>query len=240
MNDKINPHELTLTISLAKEDQKRMQLVYASQLYGTFFGVFGSFEIDYSDKEKLKIKGVHLRLINYKGVINLGIAGVAKTLERIPNSDGQDELTLHFKVQALRKPDVLRYYGFTNEEEIMNGERLIFRRKLINLNADPTTGLNGGGVYDSEFYERDGLYNRKRALRMDDEEETGWGYDQHTGRRHKPKNIPESLTTRSFDKIEFGEGEIVSKFSYVNSKGDTFEPKALGGRCPKTLSIAKY
>src|SRR6266496_6182820 len=50
--------------------------VYASQLYGTIFGIYAKFEPDPEYKGKnYAIKTISFKLINYKGSINIGLTG---------------------------------------------------------------------------------------------------------------------------------------------------------------------
>ena len=56
----IDPVDLTVTISFKKEDENRMQLVYASQVYQTFFAVFAAFDLDRKEPQALKLKGIYL------------------------------------------------------------------------------------------------------------------------------------------------------------------------------------
>ncbi|MBW1295610.1 hypothetical protein [Aquimarina litoralis] len=57
------------TISFNQKHKDVWQPVYMSQLYGTFFGVYGKFNFD---KESNSIE-VDFKTINYKGIINIGI-----------------------------------------------------------------------------------------------------------------------------------------------------------------------
>lgn len=53
-----------------EENKEKWQLVLASQFYGTFFCIYGMF-IPSSDGNTLE--SIKFKLVNYKGIINLGI-----------------------------------------------------------------------------------------------------------------------------------------------------------------------
>ena len=159
MNAKqLNPLDLTLTISLNEADENRMQLVYASQLYQTFFAVFGVFDMDRTDPDTLKLKGISLQLINYKGMINLGIIGVSNPVII------DDGIEIRFMIKAMMPSGVLKYYGFDEAVPVKNSDRIDFQRVLEPIDVKPFTGVGDNLVHDCEFFERDGLYNRKRTL----------------------------------------------------------------------------
>lgn len=245
MEQLINPHDLTLTISLKKEDQKRMQLVYASQLYGTFFTVFGSFDLEYHNDKPVLLKGVCLRLINYKGQINLGLVSVTMdpVLEEIDKQENsksnevEKELTIHFRVQALQNNDVLKYFRFTEPMNIEGLKNLVFQRELLPIhNVDKMSAVHSG-VFDSEFFDRDGLFTRKNTLRMDEETMDDWSCNKHTGRRYKEEmcNEPFNPTTENYDY-----GTVITEYEDMDCEKDNQLNIIKGGRCPKALSITTY
>ncbi len=230
MNTKqLNPLDLTLTISLNEADENRMQLVYASQLYQTFFAVFGAFDVDRADPNALTLKGIALQLINYKGMINLGIIGVS---DPVIIDDG---IEIRFKIKAMTPSGILKYYGFDKAVSVKNSDRIDFQRVLEPIDVKPYTGVGDNLVHDSEFFERDGLYNRKRTLRLDDDTiEDFIPYDSD-GELRRWLSTPTSLegrSTRTANIIKYHTGKLITQEQII--------PKAPGGRCPKSKSIAKY
>ena len=230
MNTKLNPTELTLTLSLKEEDEQRMQLVYASQLYQTFFAIFAVFDIDRTDPNSLKLKGVYLELINYKGIIDIGIVGVQEP------KINDNSIEIKFKVKALHESAVLKYYKFNSVKTVKNNidSQINFSRVLEPMNSDYETGINAHNVFDVEFYERDGLFTRKRTLRLDEEDERDFKVSHHNGLRRRYRN-PQTITApnRFHSKANYIEGVAVQLDT--NSK-----TKAPGGRCPKSINIVRY
>lgn len=230
MNTKrLNPLDLTLTISLNEADENRMQLVYASQLYQTFFAVFGAFDVDRTDPNALKLKGVALQLINYKGMINLGIIGVSNPVII------DEGIEIRFKIKAMMPSGILKYYGFDEVVLVKNSDRIDFQRVLEPIDVKPYTGVGDNLVHDCEFFERDGLYNRKRTLRLDDDTiEDFIPYDSD-GELRRWLSTPTTLerrNARTANIIKYHTGKLITQEQII--------PKAPGGRCPKSKSIAKY
>ena len=56
--------DFSTTILLSPEENNRYQAIYASQRYGTFYGLFGKFDIEKKGK-KTFLRGIDLKLINY-------------------------------------------------------------------------------------------------------------------------------------------------------------------------------
>ncbi|TMU57494.1 hypothetical protein [Flagellimonas algicola] len=64
--------DLTLT---DKKMDNPYHFIYGSNLYGTLFGVFGQFEIETTgDGNVCLVKKIHMDLVNYKGLINIGFS----------------------------------------------------------------------------------------------------------------------------------------------------------------------
>lgn len=59
--------------------------IYASQLYGTFFGIYAQFvreENKVDDQKNFKISKIELKLLNYKGIINIGFTSHSHSQDR--------------------------------------------------------------------------------------------------------------------------------------------------------------
>ena len=182
MDDRPVQKELVLSLSLAEEHNQKLQLFYTSQLYGTFFCIFGSFVIkeDPNDGKK-KIFGVRLQLINYKGLINIGIVDVLEPqIEHyLPNITA---LKIGIVVRAFEKSEIEEEHLFYQPYTYDDLDQIIFERKLLKMSVDERTGVGVANVFDEEFYDRDGLYVRERD-RMDvATSEEDWKYDECVNR----------------------------------------------------------
>lgn len=167
--------EFSSNISLRKGDEERYQQLYATQLYGTLFGVFGKFTWEHVDGG-LKIKRICLRGINYKGPYTL------KIVDRFDEPFVQQSRKVDGQVLILElflKADTSQRHKFPEvvwdfEEKYPNDEFILrdndyFR---INRNLLPMVDKKDGpierrafknGMFDEEFYYRDGLYVREKS-----------------------------------------------------------------------------
>lgn len=198
------------------ENRERIQSLYASQLYGTFFGIFGKFIVKpWKDNYKL-IEKIHLMLINFKGHINLEvrpdfvIAGFEQKVRNEPDIKGLGitlpvQHTLNSK--PIQGPVILDFKEVTHQQDpnnivvtdshgnklgvkVLEGEYLRLERKLMGMNPSASTSDEGSspdGVFDSEFYRRDGIfYEPVQPLDMD----TAMKYDLGDGSFASPSCVP--------------------------------------------------
>lgn len=149
-------NNLDIVINLRKEDTINYQLVYASQLYGTFFCVFAKLNI--ADK---KLVTIELRLVNYKGQINIGM--LPETCGTWVDGSEGFEITMHLKAN-----DGKHQYNegdeiivACNEKPIADLDHIVFRRALHPMyqiaNEEFVKQLSKG-LFDSEFFNRDGAF----------------------------------------------------------------------------------
>lgn len=150
---------LTSTIICKSELKENWQMVYASQLYGTFFAVYAKINADETNKQ---INTIDLKLINYKGPINLGIhrADYNQKRKKYRILDHILEKSIEVNLISI----TLWVHGLSDrvslEEPITvncdaEDSYLEINRKLLPLSKDDNLVVNG--VFDSEFYYRDGL-----------------------------------------------------------------------------------
>jgi hypothetical protein len=164
-------------------------LIYSSQLYGTIFDVYGKFEGDpititdgeFEGKEITKTKGkidayrierILMKLINYKGILNMGFSG---KFQFDPNDTAK---TFYFEVQGA-STNIEEEFILEKETPLIipKGEpvRLVFQRILIPLPGfqEILTGVGNSAdsnqfgklsdpppvfpLFDSEYFERDGI-----------------------------------------------------------------------------------
>jgi hypothetical protein len=167
-------------IRLTANDNNRYQTVYASQSYGTFYAVFAKFTVlDILDNEgqvvpkKKLLEKINLKLINYKGLLNISLE---KGSEKDPNAYERrtDSKSLLIKIKVKGAAD-----GELNtEDEILFNEPVVIEdgmfvsiiRELLTLSGktneefmdDSENTPFVGGVFDDEFYERDGVLTKKK------------------------------------------------------------------------------
>ncbi|WP_430967327.1 hypothetical protein [Spongiimicrobium sp. 2-473A-2-J] len=124
------------------------QNIYSSQLYGTFFMVYAKFSTETCDGG-YKIKSITLRLLNYKGPINLGITRAK--LVRMIHPDATSVL-LKIEVQALQPSNVDVTVDVARDMECSIGGVLQVVRGLKSLGSDFV-----GEVFENEFKYREGF-----------------------------------------------------------------------------------
>ena len=107
--------QISTNIHLCEEANERYQLIYSSQNYGTFYSVYGKFEV-----KNNTLISIDFRLINFKGVLNLGIKNVTYmgfVVRYVKNpidtpKEGLSEVTcaeFHMEIEAL---NTKRLYPF--------------------------------------------------------------------------------------------------------------------------------
>jgi hypothetical protein len=160
--------ELITTVDLAYKgtgDKPVYHFVYASQLYGTLFAVYAKFDGQEADASFI-VNSVTLRLINYKGEINIGFTGDVQI-------NGQD---VNFGVIAA-SIDQERTVTVTPALTVAKGNilALTFNRTVHPMPAFNSYQSRPAGplgvpppsepLFDSEFFERDGVDFFKSELR---------------------------------------------------------------------------
>lgn len=102
--------EILTSVDLTHEPGEAYHFLYASQLYGTLFAVYGKFQctLDKDAKpETLTVGSIDLKLINYKGNINLGFSSTTKdnkpfnTLYKENDASANGKGAIYFEVQAM-------------------------------------------------------------------------------------------------------------------------------------------
>lgn len=145
--DKAILDEMVTSIYLGPKCETINQFMYASQLYGTFFCVYGIFEASDSGTDKKKIDKITLNVLNYKGTINVGL---------IDSFYDKNEETIVLNVKGMSDPSKIIEVDFRgNEVMLANGEELKLYRYLYRLSsakADPDKHF----AFDTEYYGRDG------------------------------------------------------------------------------------
>ncbi len=219
--------QLALPYSFKKEHNDKMQFIYASQLYGTFFGIFAQFETTPNTNDSVFLDKVYLKLINYKGIVNLGITQISNPFIY------EKKLHINIKVKAFQDANKPLLFLFTTRQSIANNQELIINRELDSFAANTTLGLGDNYAFDSEFFERDGYYCRSNTNRFDsipsgeftENEERGVFYRfDSTTKPNQQRVISNNVTYLDPEPIP------------INKEGI---PKLIeGGRCPRTNLFA--
>jgi hypothetical protein len=148
--------------------------LYASELYGTIFGVYGRFTFNKRPaSDDVEVTGLTMRLLNYKGLLNIGFLN-----ERPSYNHGLK--VVNFKVRGGGGKDYIELpFGDPSTRPVIKkGGRfqLTFNRILVPLvgpperNADPRRPIGTvpnqlDPLFDTEFRERDGIDQYHRVLR---------------------------------------------------------------------------
>ncbi len=140
-----------------------LQEVYSSQNYGTFYSVYLSLESKPGSKpNQIEISNIHFKIVNYKGIINMGIVKVG-----VRKDETEGYLEFEVQVRAMernREFPLVEPNGDPMEIKIDRSKinRVIITRLLLPMSTNdfnPALGPNhvNNAVFDDEFYYRDGL-----------------------------------------------------------------------------------
>lgn len=130
------------------------QSVYSSQLYGTFFSIFGKFQTK-SDNENYYLYRATFKLINYKGIINMGITRIDEPYLRVTNS-GTTHYDIQLEVKALHDNDKVTLNFNTPLIIPKKNSFMNIDRKLIQMHHPKKSALENN-IFDEEFYYREGV-----------------------------------------------------------------------------------
>jgi hypothetical protein len=168
------------TIVLREGRSGDFQLVFASQVYGTFFGIYA--KLDFTKLSgRLKLNKITFRIINYKGQINIGIDSVDAPLY---HPEDHRKLNIIFHLKGYMPPLQDYECDFTQDEIYLeDGSEITFKRNMRDFVAD-TNHLFEDGAFDSEFYFRDGLFPIEAPVAaLEKEIERRYPSDQTIGKR---------------------------------------------------------
>ncbi len=140
----------TIDLSNSKETSKFYQSIYSSQLYGTFFVIFAKFKTK-KISQGYKIKNITLRLMNYKGPINLGISRARFYSEQIGESYRG---VLKVEVEALSGNNNMDF-----ENVIIKADSRCTITNFIEVERSVKELSNPikNGVFEEEFFYREGF-----------------------------------------------------------------------------------
>lgn len=161
--------DFSTTVLLSPEENNRFQAIYASQRYGTFYGLYGRFNIEKRGR-KTFLHGVDLKLINYKGILNISIEtdpdSVALDEKAKEMNRGINVILLKVKVRAkIQDPNYESSLRLMNPIEIKRGTFFSVITDVIPVGGHKDIKAPFiGGVFDNEFFFRDGLSHVEREI----------------------------------------------------------------------------
>ncbi|NVJ63442.1 MAG: hypothetical protein HWD84_04345 [Flavobacteriaceae bacterium] len=138
--------------NLNPANQNDYQAIYASQLYGTFFSVFAKFTCQNIQSDHYIIEKIDFKLINYKGVVNLGISNVQGVFDVIDDEGNQRKL-VNLEVQGLNSNDEFEFN--CSGLSLPKNDLFILQRTLKPMHNHGSAIDNS--VFDDEYFYREGL-----------------------------------------------------------------------------------
>ncbi|NQZ77048.1 MAG: hypothetical protein HRT61_13240 [Ekhidna sp.] len=160
---------LVRTISL-KESDNRFQLVYATQLYGSLFALTARFQTEKLENGNIMIRQIDFVGVNYKGPLNLGIINLE--VKKVPsNKLEKGFLVVNITLQANDAMVFSREIskkGLDIEVDCSNDEKKMLKihRSLAPMYEGNSDKIEDQafvhGKFDSEFFERDGVYVKRK------------------------------------------------------------------------------
>jgi hypothetical protein len=154
----------------AGDDGKPMwHFIYASQLYGTLFALYGKFNTAPAADGSCTLQSVEIRLFNYHGVINMGFVAVNPTAYEEPlNKKPRVVFCVQGTSSFLAPPAVnfpATYVFKPGDRKVITFDRCLyplpgFAPVMGTANRNTTTPIQGGppdgGLFDTEFQARSG------------------------------------------------------------------------------------
>lgn len=135
------------------EDQENYQVLYSSQLYGTFFSVYVRFNCKTTAVDHYVLKSIDFKLINYKGLLDIGIVNINGPWEYEEELNHPELKLFNIEVRALSGNE---NYTLPCENLVVNrGDYIYTQRTLTRLHDGGNAHANK--IFDEEFYYREGL-----------------------------------------------------------------------------------
>jgi len=132
------------TVSLNTNDSNRWQFVYASQAYGTFYGIYALFTTrelfndDGSvDNTKVGVEEISLELINYKGPVDLSLIDFEVTPPAYNTEEPSNTtpMIIDVKIQANISNEVQTDANKPTNFVVNHDTRLEVNRVLLSING---------------------------------------------------------------------------------------------------------
>lgn len=144
-------NHICLSPAIAKKDH--YQTVLASQSYGTFYLVYAEFTTT-EDQDNYYIQNIKLKIINYKGMINLGIADA--TFKPVFNDENNSiGALITISLKAFEK-DTFKVSGCDATHPFPKLKSALTTNRVILPMHENESPLEQS-IFDEEFYYRDGI-----------------------------------------------------------------------------------
>lgn len=166
---------------------KRYQFLMASQNYGTLYGVFGKFNIE-KEIDTFYLTQLDLKIINYKGLLNIGFA-INKKFDAAV--DGNNEFKMNISVQGLTNK-FMEQANIPLRIDVSSVKKMTFYKVLNYLYLDQSN-LNPSGVFDDEFYYRDGIQNADESKPESNQREPQPGMVNYVSQKLVSRNCHTSI-----------------------------------------------
>ena len=163
-------HELDYQGSVVLQNDLGLQEVYSSQNYGTFYSIYLSLECSPNPKDKnvINLTNIRFTIVNYKGILNLGIVDV-----KYKPKDPKGYIEFKINVRAMERNRDFPLIKGNGEPKVISINRnkvknIRITRKLLKMNEfNPYLSPNhpNNAVFDNEFYYRDGLTFKEKTNR---------------------------------------------------------------------------
>lgn len=154
MNYEESKNLTSLLVNLNKNDTTNHQLVYASQLYGTFFAVGAKLSVEGNN-----LTGIELALNNYKGLYNVGLMTTTRNTWHIEDRTGV--IVLHLKADNGQNTDQLTRklkMHLPSDISFTSLDYLFVTRELHPMSNKSLVEHLDENIFDSEFYTRNGSF----------------------------------------------------------------------------------
>lgn len=149
--------EYSSTVHLAPSSNYRNQFIYGSQSYSTSYAVYAKFNILTSNvSDEVIIQDITYRIINYKGVLNIGFQ--SEPILSYDQKNGVINIAIDL-IGASNNDLISKNYAMKINKNCL---KLSVNRKLIPLNGGDGSVQFYNGLFDSEFHYRDGNFIKKR------------------------------------------------------------------------------
>ena len=160
----IDLREGNYTGSYFISETNRFQSVYSSQNYGVFYELYT--KANFHKEEKIDvIKSFEFIIVNYKGPLNLGFADLDIKKDELFHNKEDQVLGLRIVLSGKNNKNYLKIevpesWGVTKK----NIKQLNVFRMLVPLNGLKLKNAMEGNIFDTEFYERNGIYITRKKI----------------------------------------------------------------------------